>query len=341
MKKRLFLATAAVAALGMLGLSASASAGTLQDVQQRGKLKCGVNVGLPGFSVPDENGKWSGIDAAFCRSVAAAMFGDSDAVDFVPLTAKERFTALQTGAIDLLSRNSTWTLTRDVDLGADFVGVLFYDGQGFLVPTDLGIDHIEELNGATVCVLAGTTTELNLADYFRTHDLEYTPLTLRDSSQTITAFNAGRCDALTSDSSQLAALRTKLEDPSSAKILPELISKEPLSPSVAQGNPEWANVVQWTLFALVRAEELGITQANVDDMLESDNPKVKRLLGASGKMGDMLGLSDDWAYNVIKEIGNYGEIFDRTVGEDSPLNLPRGVNALWTDGGVQYAMPIR
>lgn len=331
----------AAAVVGALVVAGPAFAGTLQAVQERGYLECGVSTGLPGFSAPDADGNWSGLDVAFCRAVAAAVLGDAQAVHFVPLTAKERFTALQTGAIDLLSRNSTWTLSRDADLGIDFVGVTFYDGQGFMVSKALGIDDISGLSGATICVVSGTTTELNVADYFRAHGLEYVPLTLSDAAQTIGAYAAGRCDVLTSDSSQLAALRTKLENPSAHEILPELISKEPLGPAVAEGDQQWADVVQWTLFALIRAEELGINSENVDRMLNSDNPKIQRLLGVTGNMGATLGLPADFGYQIIKQVGNYGEIFYRTVGKGSPLGLKRGVNALWTEGGLMYAMPIR
>jgi len=341
MQSKIHKMLAICVALGMLAATSIATAATLDDVQSRGYVKCGVNTGLPGFSAPDENGNWSGIDVAFCRAVAAAVLGDAQAVRFTPLTAKERFTALQSGAVDVLSRNTTWTLSRDADLGIDFVGVTFYDGQGFLVPKALGIDNIEGLSGATVCVISGTTTELNLSDYFRAHNLDYVPLTLSDSAQTITAYNARRCDALTSDSSQLAALRSKLQDPAAHAILPDLISKEPLGPSVVEGDQQWSDIVQWTLFTLIRAEELGITSENVDQMLDSSNPKIQRLLGVSSNMGATLGLPADFGYQIIKQVGNYGEIFYRTVGEGSPLGLKRGVNALWTEGGIQYAMPIR
>lgn len=341
MQHRIFQWAIATLAVVALAITATASATTLQDVHRRGYVECGVSTGLPGFSAPDENGNWSGLDVAFCRAVAAAVLGDAQAVHFTPLSAKQRFVALQSGSIDVLARNSTWTLTRDVQLGLDFVGIDFYDGQGFMVRKDLGIRHLEQLSGATICVIAGSTTELNLADYFRTHDLEYTPLTLNDSAQTIAAYSAGRCDVLTSDSSHLAALRSKLDQPSESIILPELISKEPLGPVVAQGDQQWSDIVQWTLFAWIRAEELGVNSDNVDAMLKSDNPKIRRLLGVSGDMGEKLGIANDWAYQIIKQVGNYGEVFRRTVGADSPLNLPRGVNALWTEGGLLYAMPIR
>ncbi len=341
MRSAMLKTLVATAALGAMAVTSVASANTLQKVKKAGYVKCGVNTGLPGFSAPDENGHWSGLDADFCRAVAAAALGSAKDVRFVPTTAKERFTVLQTGAVDVLSRNTTWTLTRDAGLGINFIGTDFYDGQGFLVKKSLGVTSAKQLSGATVCVLAGTTTELNLADYFRTNHLKYNPLTLNKADQTVTAFNAGRCDVLTSDSSQLAALRSKLPDPSSAVILPERISKEPLGPAVMQGDPQWANVVQWTLFTLIRAEELGIDSHNVDKMLKSDNPKVQRLLGVSGEMGKALGIPADFGYQIIKQVGNYGQIFKRNVGADSPLKLDRGLNALWTKGGLMYAMPLR
>lgn len=341
MKRKLLPVVAGAAALAALLAAGTASAATLDEVQNRGHLKCGVNTGLPGFSAPNQEGEWAGLDVDFCRSVAAAVLGDAEAVQFTPLTAKERFTALQSGAIDVLSRNTTWTLTRDADLGLDFVGTLYYDGQGFLVSTDLGIDSAEQLSGAAVCVISGTTTELNLADFFRSHDMEYKPVTFSTGEQTLKAFNAGRCDVLTSDTSQLAGLRTKLPDPSAAKVLPEVISKEPLGPSVREGDQQWSDIVQWTLWTLIRAEELGISSENVDEMMESDNPKVQRLLGVSGNMGQALGLPDDFGYQIVKQVGNYGEIFRRNVGSESPLGLERGLNALWTEGGLMYAPPLR
>lgn len=341
MKSRILKTLIAGLAFGAFAATSVAQASVLHDVQSRGYLKCGVNTGLPGFAAPDKDGNWTGIDVSFCRAVAAAALGDATKVQFTPLTAKERFTALQTGAIDVLARNSTWTLTRDVALGLDFVGVDFYDGQGFMVHKKLGITHLKDLSGATVCVLSGTTTAMNLADYFRAHNLKYKALTLSEADQTVLAYSQGRCDVLTSDTSQLAGLRTKLDDPKGSIILPEVISKEPLGPAVAEGDQKWSDVVQWTLFAWVRAEELGVTSKNVDAMKKSDNPKIQRLLGVSGDMGKKLGVKDDWAYQIVKQVGNYGEVFDRTVGEGSPLGLPRGLNALWNKGGIMYAMPLR
>jgi general L-amino acid transport system substrate-binding protein len=328
--------------LGLAGsLATSASADTLANVQQRGQLKCGVSTGLPGFAAPDDKGHWAGLDVDFCRAVAAAVLGDANKVEFDPLPDKERFTALQTGAIDLLAHNATWTLTREADLGVDFVGVNFYDGQGFMVKKSLGVKSLKDLSGATVCTITGTTTELNLADYFRSHNMKYTPLVVDNTAASITAFRDGRCDTLTSDSSQLAALRVKLPDPNDAVILPELISKEPLSPAVANNDRKWENAVRWTYYAIIRAEELGVTSKNVDEMLKSTNPLIQRLLGVSDHMGQKLGLSDKFAYNAIKQVGNYGEMFDHTVGEHGVLGLKRGVNALWTDGGLMYGMPLR
>lgn len=342
MKSKILKGLVAAVALGTLAVSTVASADTLQQVKKRGYVECGVSTGLPGFSAPDQDGNWSGLDVAFCRVVAAAVLGDASAVHFTPLTSKQRFTALQTGAIDVLSRNTTWTLSRDAELGLDFVGITFYDGQGFMVRKSLGIDHIDGLSGATICVKAGTTTAMNVADYFRAHDLKYDPLLLKSASAAVTAYSEGRCDVLTSDSSQLAALRTKLNDPSAHEVLPELISKEPLGPSVAEGDQQWSDVVQWAYFAWIRAEELGITSENVDKMMKNtDSPKVKRFLGKSGTLGKMVGLDSDWAYQIVKEVGNYGEAFRRTVGTDSPLGLKRGVNALWTEGGLMYAMPFK
>lgn len=331
---------AAVAGLAVAG-TAAAQDGTLDTVEERGQLICGVNNGLPGFSQPDADGRWQGLDVDFCRAVAAAIFDDPEKVQFVPLTAKERFTALQSGEIDVLSRNTTWTLTRDSSLGVNFAGTSYYDGQGFLVKNELGVDSAEQLSGATVCVLAGTTTELNLADYFRKNGMDYNPLVLDKSDQTISAFNAGRCDVLTSDQSQLNALRTKLPDPGAAKVLPEVISKEPLGPAVRQGDDQWYDIIKWTLFTLLNAEELEVSSDNVEDMQNSDNPSIQRMLGTSGDMGEKLGLADDFGTRIITHVGNYAEIYDRNVGADSPLGLERGVNALWTDGGLMYAPPVR
>ncbi|MBB4285270.1 amino acid ABC transporter substrate-binding protein [Roseospira goensis] len=324
-----------------VALAGPAAAQTLDTVKERGELRCGVTTGLSGFSNPDDSGNWTGIDVDVCRAVAAAVLGDADAVAFVPLTAKERFTALQSGEIDVLSRVTTWTLTRDTSLGLNFTGVTFYDGQGFLVNKDLGVTSALELGGASVCVAAGTTTELNLADYFRAKDMTFNPVVFDAISQTIEGFASGRCDVLTSDQSQLYSLRTKLDDPDSAIVLPEVISKEPLGPVVRQGDDEWFNVVKWVLFAQLNAEELGITSENLDEMRASDNPSIKRLIGTEGDMGEKLGLSSDWAAQAIAQVGNYAEMFERNVGQGSPLRIDRGLNALWSDGGIQYAPPIR
>lgn len=328
-------------ALAALVASGTATADTLENVQDRGHLKCGVSTGLPGFSQPDADGNWTGIDVDTCRAIAAAVLGDADAVQFTPLTAKERFTALQSGEIDVLARNTTWTLTRDASLGLNFAGTNYYDGQGFLIKKALGIDTAKNLGGATICVQAGTTTELNLADYFRKNDMEYQPLVFDTSEQTVQGFASNRCDVITSDRSQLAALRSKLEDPSSAEILPETISKEPLGPVVRQGDDVWFNIVKWSLFTQINAEEKGITSANVDEMKNSDDPTIQRILGTAGDMGAKLNLSSDFGYQIIKQVGNYGEMFERNVGPNTPLGLNRGVNNLWTEGGALYAPPVR
>jgi general L-amino acid transport system substrate-binding protein len=314
---------------------------TLKTVMGKGSLQCGVNTGLPGFSNADSSGKWTGIDVDVCRAIAAAVLGDAGKAKFTPLTAKERFTALQSGEIDVLSRNTTWTLTRDSSLGLHFAGVTYYDGQGFMVSKDLGVESATELGGATVCILAGTTTELNLEDYFRTHGMSFEPVVFDTADQTVRGFESGRCDVLTSDQSQLYAQRIRLADPSKAVVLPDVISKEPLGPVVRQGDDDWLNVVRWVLFALVNAEELGVSSANLDEMKESENPQVRRLLGLEGIKGAGLKLPDDWAYQVVKQVGNYGEIFERNVGKDTPLGIDRGLNAQWKDGGLQYAPPIR
>ncbi|RAU18813.1 amino acid ABC transporter substrate-binding protein [Nitrincola tibetensis] len=337
MKKIATLVGATVAIMATAG----AHANTLETVKNRGAVQCGVSDGLPGFSATDSTGRWQGIDADVCRAVAAAVFGDAEKVNFVSLTATERFTALQSGEIDILSRNTTWTLTRDASLGLNFTGVNYYDGQGFLVSKDLGVDSAKELDGASVCIQSGTTTELNLADYFRLNGMSYEPVLYDTSDQTVGGFEAGRCDVLTSDQSQLYALRIQLSDPDSAVVLPEVISKEPLGPVVRQGDDAWFNVVKWSLYAMINAEEMGITTANAEEMKSSNDPSIQRFLGVSGNMGELLGVSNDWAFNISKQVGNYGEVFERTVGTGSPLNIARGLNALWTDGGLQYAPPVR
>jgi general L-amino acid transport system substrate-binding protein len=304
-------------------------------------VQCGVSDGLPGFSAPDDEGNWQGLDVDVCRAVAAAVLGDADAVRYISLNAVERFTALQSGEVDMLSRNTTWTTTRDTTLGLNFTGVTFYDGQGFLVSRDLGVSSAEELDGAAFCVQSGTTTELNLADYFSANDMAFDPIVFDTSEQTVSGFEAGRCDVLTSDTSQLAALRIQLSDPDSAMILPEVISKEPLGPVTRQGDDQWFNIVKWSLFAMLNAEEYGVSSENVDDMLSSSNPNIARMLGQDGNYGEEMGLEADWAYQIISQVGNYGESYDRNVGMDSPLEIERGVNRLWTNGGIQYAPPIR
>ena len=305
-------------------------------------MQCGVNTGLPGFAVADAKGEWTGMDVEVCRAVAAAVLGDAQAVKFTPLTAKERFTALQSGEIDLLSRNTTWTLSRYTGLGVNFTGITYYDGQGFMVKKDLGVSDAKELGGASICIQSGTTTELNLADWFRTRGMNYQPVVFDTADQVVGGFAAGRCDALTSDQSQLYALRIKLADPSSAIVLPNVISKEPLGPLVRQGDDQWFNIVKWTLFALVNAEELGITAANVEQMKAgSKDPNVRRLLGAEGNFGEAMGLGADWAFQAVKQMGNYGEMFERNLGNSTPLGIARGLNALWSEGGLQYAPPIR
>lgn len=335
------LTVSSVLALGVVMSSAQAGE-TFDAVNKKGFVQCGVSTGLPGFSTPDDKGNWTGIDVDVCRAVAAAMFGDANKVKFTPLTAKERFTALQSGEIDMLSRNTTWSQTRDTALGLNFTGVNYYDGQGFLINKGLGVKSATELNGAAICIQAGTTTELNLADYFREQGMQYTPITFDTSDQTVKGFEAGRCDVLTSDQSQLYALRIKLKKPDEATVLPEVISKEPLGPVVRQGDDEWFNVVRWSLFAMVNAEEMGLTAANIDKMMqETKNPGVRRFLGLEGSMGENLGIDKKWAYNVVKQLGNYGEMFERNVGQGSALKIERGLNALWSKGGIQYAPPIR
>jgi len=331
-----------IAVIVTLFLSVSVTqAITLQEVQRRGELLCGVSTGIPGFSNPDENGTWAGFDVDLCRAVAAATLGDASKIKVIPLAAKERLTAVQSGEVDMLSSNATWTLTRDTALGLHFAGINYYDGQGFMTFKNLGAKSALDLNGLTICIQSGTTTELNLADYFKENNMAYKAITFDTSDQTVRAFKGGRCDALTSDQSQLYALRIKLENPEDAVVLPEVISKEPLGPVVRQGDDAWLNIVKWTLFAMINAEENGVTTVNADEMKKSTNPKVLRLLGMEGVKGKGLGLNDDWAYQVIKQVGNYGEVFDRNVGRESSLKIDRGLNALWNKGGILYAPPFR
>jgi len=322
-------------------VGAAQAGATLDAVKKKGFIQCGVSDGLPGFSSVDDKGNFKGIDVDVCRAVAAALFGDATKVKFTPLTAKERFTALQSGEIDVLSRNTTWTLNRDTAQGFNFTAVTYYDGQGFLVNKKLGVNSARELDGATVCIQAGTTTELNLSDYFRAHNMKYTPITYDKSDESAKALESGRCDVLTSDQSQLYAQRIKLPKPDDFVVLPDVISKEPLAPLVRQGDDEWFDLVKWSQFALIDAEDLGINSKNLEEMKKSSNPDVKRFLGVEGDKGKDLGLANEWAYNIVKQVGNYGEIFERNIGQDSPLKIARGLNALWSKGGLQYAPPIR
>jgi general L-amino acid transport system substrate-binding protein len=336
-------ATLALAMAIGLGLGSSAKAGpTLDKIKQAGLVTCGVQTGVAGFAQPDSQGKYSGFNVDICRAISAALFGDAEKVKYVPLTAQQRFTALQSGEVDILSNNTTWTLQRDTDLGFDFAPIVFFDGQGFMVAKKLGIKSAKELNGATVCVQPGTTTELNLADYFRSNKMDYKPVVIEKLDEATGAFFSGRCDSFTTDSSALASVRVgRASNPDDYVILPERISKEPLAPAVRQGDNQWHDIVDWVIFAVMDAEEKGITQKNVDEMLKNDDPNIKRLLGVTPGMGKALGLDEKWAYNAIKLVGNYGEIFDRHLGLGSSLKLERGYNNLWTKGGLIYAPPIR
>ena len=329
-------------------VSGMASAGTLDDVKARGELLCGSNTGLTGFGAPDENNNWTGFDVDLCRAVAAAVLGDPSKVKFVPTTGETRFTALASGEVDLLVRNSTWTFSRDNDLKLDFVAVNYYDGQGFMVKKDLGVSSAKELDGATVCIQTGTTTELNLADFFKHNNISYTPVTVADDSEAQRQYEAGACDAFTTDASGLAASRSAMADPTAHIILPEIISKEPLGPVVRHGDNNWGDIVRWTFYSLLIAEEKGITKANLNDVIaasEADpaaDPETKRLLGiGDNDMGKMMGLDMDWGRRAIGAAGNYGEIFEANIGEATPIGLARGLNALWTQGGLQYAPPVR
>ena len=321
----------------------SASAATLDDVKAKGFVQCGSNTGLAGFGSPNDAGDWSGFDVDFCRAIAAAVFDDPKAVKFSPLSAKERFTALQSGEVDLLARNSTWTISRDTSLGLDFPAVNYYDGQGFMVRKDLGVASALQLSGASVCVQTGTTTELNLADYFKANNLQYNPVVFEKQEEVDAAYDAGRCDVYTTDQSGLYSIRLTLKDPDNHIVLPEIISKEPLGPVTRHGDNQWTDIVRWTHYAMLTAEEFGITQANVAEMMKSENPEIKRILGqeADTKIGTDLGLTNDWVVRVIKHVGNYGESFERNVGAGSPLKISRGLNAAWNKGGLQYSPPIR
>ena len=337
--KRVSLVVILTAAAALSAQTASAQ--TLKTVKDRGQLSCGVSQGLPGFSTPDDKGNWTGFDVDICRAIAAAIFNDATKIKFVPLSAKDRFTALQSGEIDVLSRNTTWTLSRDTSLGANFTGVTYYDGQGFLVKKSLKVNSALELNSASVCVQTGTTTEQNLADYFKGNNMKYEVIAFASADETVKAYESGRCDVFTSDVSQLYAERLKLSNAADHVVLPEVISKEPLGPMVRHGDDQWFDIVKWTLFAMVGAEELGMTQKNVDEIAKSDKPEIKRAVGTDGNLGEQLGLTKDWLVRIVKATGNYGESFERNVGSGSKLGIARGLNNLWNKGGIQYAPPIR
>jgi general L-amino acid transport system substrate-binding protein len=339
MKKTVFLG-----ALTVAGLSAAvASAATLDDVKARGSLNCGVSTGLVGFAAPDANGEWAGFDVAVCRAVAAAVLGDPSAVEFVPTTGQTRFTALASGEVDMLARNTTWTFSRDNDLKFEFVGVNYYDGQGFMVPKALGVMSAKDLDGATVCIQTGTTTELNLADFFRTNNISYEPVPIETNAEAQQQYLAGACDVYTTDASGLAATRATFEAPGDHVVLPEIISKEPLGPLVRHGDHEWGDIVRWTLNAMITAEELGVNSSNLSELAAAptNNPEINRMLGTEGELGAMLGLDADWAVSALAVGGNYGEVFETNIGENTPIGLARGLNAQWTDGGLIYSPPFR
>jgi len=337
--KRNLISIVYASALALVGSSAVAQ--TLNTIKARGILNCGSNIGLAGFGIPDSQGKWTGFDVDFCRAVAAAIFNDPSRVKFVPTTGQNRFTALQSGDVDVLARNTTWSLGRDTSLGLNFTGVTYYDGQGFIVRKALKVKSALELGDAAVCVGQGTTTELNLADYFRANKMKLKTVTFATNDDVVKAYEAGRCDVFTTDASGLYAERLRFAKPDEHMVLPEIISKEPLGPSVRHGDDQWFDIIKWTHFAMLTAEELSVTSKTVDDALKSDNPDVKRLVGTEGNYGEQLGLTKDWAYRIIKHVGNYGEVFERNIGEGSPLKIARGLNALWNKGGLQYAPPIR
>jgi len=325
--------------LALLVCQAAAAQSTLDAVRSRGFVQCGVNTGLAGFAQPDSKGVWRGLDVDLCRAVAAAVFGDARKVRFTPLTSQQRFTALQSGEVDVLARNTTWTLSRDTSLGLNFVGVNYYDGQGFMVPKKLNVKSVKELDGATICVQPGTTNELNLADYFRANRLKFKPVVIEKLEEVLSAYFSGRCDAYTTDQSGLVALRaSRAPNPAEHVILPEIISKEPLGPAVRHGDDRWFDIVKWSLFAMIEAEELGLSSKNVDGQVKSPNPAIQRFVGASGDLGKMLALDNKWAYNIVKQVGNYGESFDANL---KPLGFERGLNRLWNRGGLLYVPPIR
>jgi len=325
--------------LAVLATPAFAQQSTLDAVRSKGHVQCGVNTGLAGFSQPDSKGVWKGIDVDLCRAVAAAVFGDANKVRYTPLTAQQRFTALQSGEVDILARNTTWTITRDTSLGLNFVGVNYYDGQGFMVHRKLNVKSAKQLNGATVCVQPGTTTELNLADYFRANKMTFKPVVIEKMEEVLNAYFAGRCDVYTTDHSGLIATRaSRAPKPEEHIILPEIISKEPLGPAVRHGDDRWFDVVKWAMFAMLEAEEMGITSKNIDQQAGNNNPTIQRFVGASGDIGKMLGIDNKWSFNIIKQVGNYGESFDANL---KPLGFERGLNRLWNQGGLMYAPPIR
>jgi general L-amino acid transport system substrate-binding protein len=341
MRKMNMLAKLSFVALLMISGQSAAQAGTLDQVQKRGALICGSNPGVAGFGLPDDKGGWTGFDVDFCRALAAAIFNDATKVKFIPLSGKDRFTALQSGEVDVLSRNTTWTISRETGQGFLFAGVTYYDGQGFMVHKKLNLSSALELSGASICVQQGTTTELNLADFFRGNNMKYEPVNFANADEAVKAYDSGRCDAYTTDASGLYVERQKLANPDDSVVLPEIISKEPLGPAVRQGDDQWFNVVKWVNFAMINAEELGVTSKNVDEKAKSDRPDIRRLLGFEGNYGEGLGLGVDWAYRIVKLVGNYGEVFDRNLGDGSSLKIKRGINQLWTHGGLQYGPPIR
>jgi general L-amino acid transport system substrate-binding protein len=336
MVKKILLAFTVLFVLG-----SGATASTLADVKKRGLLLCGSNPGLAGFALPDGQGHWAGLDVDFCRAISAAVLGDAGKVKFVPLSPKDRLSALQSGAIDVLASNTTWTLSREAGQDLLFAGIIYYDGQGFMVPNKLNISSALELDGTSICVQQSTTSELNLADFFQVNGMTYKPVAFATADEAIKAYESGKCQVYTADSSDLYAGRMALADPGASVVLPEIISKEPLGPAVRQGDDRWFNIVKWVNFAMVNAEELGVTSKNVDEKAKSESPDIRRLLGFEGNFGEAMGLDSDWAYRIIKLVGNYGEVFDRNLGENSPLKIKRGMNALWTKGGLLYAPPIR
>ena len=340
MNKKSLMVILSIFALSLPTISAHAGK-TLDAVKKRGVVHCGVNAGLAGFSAPDSKGKWKGLDIDACQAIAAALFGDKSKIKVTSLSAQQRFTALQSGEVDILTRNTTFTLSRDTAVGLNFAPVNYYDGQGFMVKRSSGIKNAKELSGASVCIQQGTTTERNAADFFRTNGMKFKPVVMENSDELFNAFLAGRCDVYTTDASGLASERTKVQNPNSFIILPEIISKEPLAPAVRHGDDEWYDVVKWAIYSMIEAEELGITSQNVDKMKTSTNPNIRRFLGVTPGNGKALGLRESWAYDIIKYVGNYGESFERNVGTKTALKLERGLNALWTKGGLMYAPPVK